>query len=55
MGGELSVVPKRWIFEVDGEKHCRWTTSLEKVRGDVIPNPNWAVYAIKRIVAGPLG
>ena len=48
--GGLAVLPRTWIFKDNDKIKCRYTTSLEKTKNASLPNPNWRIFEISKIV-----
>lgn len=47
----VSVVPVKWIFKSEGKFFCHWTSSRQRIIANDVPNPNWPVWPIVRIMA----
>jgi len=47
----ISVVPMKWIFKRDGNLFCHWTASRQRLTSNEMPNPNWPIWPIVRIMA----
>ena len=54
-GGHISVVPKTWIYNDKGVLKCRWTSQLSKVKSGAIPNPNWRIHDIVKLMGPTMG
>lgn len=47
----VSVIPVKWIFKTDGQLFCHWTCSRQRIMLNEMPNKNWPVWPIVRIMA----
>ena len=47
----VSVVPVNWIYKENGALFCHWTASHQPASSMEMPNPNWPVFSIVKILA----